>query len=439
MKSKKIIYLEKILRFMAQVVIKKYKPKIIGITGSVGKTSAKEAVSLVLSDKFNIRSGQKNYNNEIGIPLTIIGAKSGEGSILGWIRVFFKWMLVVIFPVRYPEIVVLELGIDRPGDMDYLLGFIPVNVAILTDISGSHLEYFGNINRIAKEKYKIVEAVAKEGVAIINIDNEKIKEQLEKHKKDNEINGMTFGFDEDAMVRATDTHFNYRNNEVSGISFKLNYEGKIIPIRLDNVIAKHHLYAVLAGISSGIYFKVNPIEIANSLKDYFPPQGRMTLIEGVNGSMVIDDTYNASKVSTLAALNILSEIEARRKLIALGDMLELGPTSHSDHIEVARRALEVGDKIFVAGKRMEEAISEMIKTDNISKDDQKKMQILSNPVAVAQSVKNVIEPGDIILVKGSQSMRMEKVVEEVIARTVDVEKKLCRQSREWKNKPFIQP
>lgn len=183
MKPKKIIWLENILRFMARVVLWKYKPKIVGITGSVGKTSAKEAISLVLSTKFNVRKAEKNYNNEIGIPLTIIGAKSGEGSALGWLKVFLKWIFLIIFPSKYPEIVVLEMGIDRPGDMDYLLDFIPVDVGVLTDVSESHLEFFKTIDNIAKEKWKLIESVSNDGVIVVNFDNDKIRELLSKHKK----------------------------------------------------------------------------------------------------------------------------------------------------------------------------------------------------------------------------------------------------------------
>lgn len=439
MKSKKIVFLEKILRLMAKVVIWKYQPKIIGISGSVGKTSAKDAISLVLSTGFDVRSGEKNYNNEIGIPLTIIGAKSGESSILGWSKVLWKWFFVIIFPNKYPEILILEMGIDRPGDMDYLLSFVSVDVGVLTDISGSHLEHFGSVDQIAKEKWKLIESVSKGKVAVVNIDNEKIRELLDKKNKKEEINGITFGFSDKAMVRATDVHFNYHNNEVCGISFKLNYSGKIVPVRLENIIAKHHLYAVLAGISVGVYFKINPIEIANALKDYFPPAGRMTLIEGINGSMIIDDTYNASRVSVLAALGILGEIKASRKIAVLGDMLELGETSKKDHENVLQKAILIGAEVMVTGKRMREAMAEVVKGDEYAKNLQGKIDYFESPMVLADNLKNNIGQGDLVLVKGSQSMRMEKVVEEIVAKTVDTEKILCRQSKEWKSRPFIQP
>ena len=134
MKPKKIIYLEKILRFMAKAILWKYKPKIVGITGSVGKTSTKEAIFVALSSGFKVRKNEKNYNNEIGIPLTIIGAESGDGSFLKWLGVFLKWLAVFIFPVNYPEILGLEMGVDRPG-YGISFDFYPSDSRIITNIS----------------------------------------------------------------------------------------------------------------------------------------------------------------------------------------------------------------------------------------------------------------------------------------------------------------
>src|SRR3990172_3913999 len=114
-KPKKTILLESALKAMAFLILKKYNPRIISITGSVGKTSTKEAVFAVLASKFRVRKNEKNYNNEIGLPLTIIGAESGKSSAWGWFLVFLKWLVVLVFPVEYPEVLILEMGADRPG------------------------------------------------------------------------------------------------------------------------------------------------------------------------------------------------------------------------------------------------------------------------------------------------------------------------------------
>jgi UDP-N-acetylmuramoyl-tripeptide--D-alanyl-D-alanine ligase len=255
MKPKKIIYLEKILRLMAKSVIWKYKPTIVGVTGSVGKTSAKEAIFLVLSSKFNVRKNEKNYNNEIGLPLTIIGAESGNRSFLKWGKVFLKWIGEMILPFHYPKILVLEMGVDRPGDMDYLLSFIKPTVGVMTNVSGSHLEFFKNIEQIAKEKSKLLKEIPEDGLAILNSDNEYIFETSKKLK----IPFLFFGFGEKAKVRASFLGYVFEDFEPQGMSFKLSYQGKTVPIRLPGILAPHLVYASLAAVAAGLTRRVRRV------------------------------------------------------------------------------------------------------------------------------------------------------------------------------------
>lgn len=320
MKPKKLIYLEKILRFMAKTILLKYKPKIVGITGSVGKTSAKEAIFVVLALKFRVRKNEKNYNNEVGIPLTIIGSESGGDSVFKWTKIFLKWLGVIIFPVNYPEILVLEMGVDRPEDMEYLLSFISPTVGVIINISGVHLEFFKSIDYILKEKGKLITSLPEDGLAILNADDERLFAFKDKLK----IPISLFGIGEDAHLKASDLTFNSSNFQPQGISFKLNYEGKTIPIRLPSILAPHLVYAALSAVATGIFFKVNVIDIAKSLEQFISPQGRMNLVKGLGGSFIIDDTYNSSPESALAALDTIKNLKALRKIIALGDMLELG-------------------------------------------------------------------------------------------------------------------
>jgi UDP-N-acetylmuramoyl-tripeptide--D-alanyl-D-alanine ligase len=191
--------LESILRFMARAVLFKYHPLIVGITGSVGKSSTKEAVALVLSKAYSVRKAEGNYNNEIGIPLTIIGALSGGASLVRWIGVFFKWLRVLLLPGRYPDILVLEMGIDRPGDMEHLMSFVPVRIGVVTQISASHIAFFGSLGNIAKEKGKLVTLLPEDGFAILNTDDKRVLKMQE--KTDAKI--ITYGFSGDSVLRRT--------------------------------------------------------------------------------------------------------------------------------------------------------------------------------------------------------------------------------------------
>lgn len=432
MKSARIIYLEKILRFMAKTVLWKYKPMIVGITGSVGKTSAKEAVFLALSFKFNVRKNEKNYNNEIGIPLTIIGAQSGNRSIAGWIRVFFKWLAAVIFPIEYPKILILEMGADRPGDIEYLLSFIKPSVGIITAISESHLEFFKSIVRIAKEKRKLIKELPLDGIAVLNGDDEKVSTL----KSATSAPAVFFGSGENCQFKFSDISFNYNNFEPQGISFKLNYDGKVVPIRLPNVLAPHLIYAALAAIATGIFFKINLIEVAKALEGFIPPRGRMSLIAGKNESFIIDDTYNASPVSASAALGVLKECVAIRKIVALGDMLELGEVSDSGHKKIARSAFENGTNLFFAvGDRMKKAFRELESEEKLFG----RIFYFDDSDSAGNELGKILKKGDLVLVKGSQGMRMEKTVEKLLVNSSEAEKLLCRQDSEWLKKPFVKP
>jgi UDP-N-acetylmuramoyl-tripeptide--D-alanyl-D-alanine ligase len=434
-KPKKLIYLEKVLRLMAVLVLKKYHPRVIGITGSVGKTSAKDAVFTVLASRGNVRKNEKNYNNEVGLPLTIIGTETGGNSLAGWLKVFLKWSGLVVFPTKYPEFLVLEIAADRPGDVKYLVDFVKPELGVITDISGSHLEFFKTLEGITKEKGYLAKNVKENGAAILNIDNL----QLKKLKNEIKTRVLTFGFSEEADVRATDVLYNYSENanngnrELVGLSFKLNYKGTSMPMRLNNILAEHSIYSALAGVAVGIEMGLNLVEIGKALENFSLPKGRMNLIRGIKNTILIDDSYNASPVSTAAALSVFKNIIAARKIAVLGDMLELGTNTEPGHREVARVFLASGGNIFIAvGRRMEAAIDEL-KKHNI---DESRIFHFASPMDAGLKLQEIMREGDLILIKGSQGMRMEKIVEEVMAEPLRASELLCRQDEKWKKKPW---
>ncbi len=429
-KSKKILILQKVLKLMAGLVLKKYNPKIVGITGSVGKTSAKEAIFIVLASKFRVRRNEKNYNNEIGLPLTIIGADSGENSLWRWFLVFLKWLWIMLMPMEYPEILVLEMGADRPGDIRYLTSLIKSDAGVITEISSSHVEFFKDVEGVAKEKGVLVKELGRKSLAILNADNPYTFRMKDQAKG----NVITFGFSENADMRATDISFSYASNhDLRGLSFKLNYKGTTIPVRLNNVLARHQIYSALAGAAVGVGFGINLVEAASALENFSLPCGRMNLIEGIGGAFIIDDTYNSSPAAILAALETLGEIKAARKIAVLGDMLELGAETEEKHRVAGKKFLETGGDIFFAvGKRMRFAGKEL-ERNNFPKG---RIFYFSDPMEAGEKLKSIVRERDLVLVKGSQGMRMEKVVEEIMARPEKASELLCRQSRNWKSIPF---
>lgn len=424
--------LEKTLRFMARVVLKKYHPIVVGVTGSVGKSSAKEAIALVVSRSYSVRKAEGNYNNEIGVPLTIIGVKSGNASFFVWGKIFCKWLWMVLFPVQYPQVLILEMGIDRPGDMEYLLSFVSVNIGVVTQISSSHIAFFGSLTNIAKEKGKLLADLPADGFAILNFDDKCVIKMQEKTK----AKTLTYGFGEGAMLHIDNLLFLRDVKRVEGFSFKLNYDGKTIPVRLPKLVAIHHISSVLAGVAVGIVLKMNLIEIAEVLENFELLPGRIRLLSGENGMSLLDDTYNSSPTSTIAALETLKEFMAPRKVVILGDMLELGADTREEHRLLGENVIASGAHIVVTvGQHMRSLYDALL----LAGFSNRQVYWFPEPLAVLQDLQNIVRSEDLILIKGSQGMRMEKVTEALLAEPNNAKTLLCRQSEEWRSRPFIAP
>jgi len=437
MKSKKIIYLEKILKYFAVKTLRRFKPRIVGVTGSVGKSSTKEAIYTVLASKFRVRQNEKNYNNEIGLPLTILGLAGGGGSFLKWTGVFLRSIGVLFFSAKkkYPEILVLELGADRPGDIKYLVDFIRPEVGVVTAIGISHLEFFKDKKQIIREKSYLVRFLNKEGLAVLNYDDEEARKMAEAVK----VKKMFYGFSETADVGASDVFFGYETikdhegldiSKLRGISFKLSYEGTTMPVRLTQSVGRPQIYSALAATAVGIHFGMNLMEIAGALKDFQAPAGRLNIIDGIKNTMIIEDSYNAAPQSTLAALEVLEKIQARRKLAALGDMLELGEAAEEGHREVGKKAAKVADILFAIGDKAKFIADEAIQSGL----DKNNVFCYNSSFEAKIPIQKALKEGDVILIKGSQGARMELISEEIMRFPEQAEKLLPRQTAEWKGK-----
>ncbi|MEI6650256.1 MAG: UDP-N-acetylmuramoyl-tripeptide--D-alanyl-D-alanine ligase [Candidatus Moraniibacteriota bacterium] len=422
---------EGLLGFMAAAVIRKYDPLIVGVTGSVGKSSAKEAAALVLAVGKRVRKSRGNFNNEIGVPLTVLGVGSGGNAFSRMLSALWNFFRLMAFPIRYPETLVLEMGIDRPGDMAVLLRFAPVKIGILTTIGNSHIEHFGSVGAIAKEKGKMITSLPADGYAILNADDPRVAKLVGKTK----ATPITYGFAPEAAVRADNVTLLETESGI-GCSFKLNYQGKTIPVRLPNVIARHHISDALAGAAAGIATGMNLVEIAGALAGFTPLPGRLRFIHGRDGIGLLDDTYNASPASLRAAIGTLAEVPARRKVVMLGDMLELGIDSEEDHRGFAEdiRQAKVELAILV-GQRMRLLGEELI-AGGMSRGQ---VFLFPDPDSASLAAPDLVREGDFVLVKGSQGLRMEKVSESLLSDPTEASTLLCRQSRSWRATPFAPP
>ncbi|MEK7090098.1 MAG: Mur ligase family protein [Patescibacteria group bacterium] len=414
-----------------RLILHKYKPEIISITGSVGKTSAKEAVYEVVKASGSCRRSDKNYNSEIGVSLAVIGMANPWYSPLGWLLVFLRGLSLIIFKHDFPKTLVLEVAADRPGDIKKLADLINPHIAVVTAIGEVpvHVEFFSGPEEVAYEKSKILSNLQGADFAILNFDD------LAVLKMRREIRGhvLTFGFGEGANIRATDYKLVFGENNGAqrpvGITFKLCHDGRVVPFRIFDTFGKTQVYAALAATTVGIVKGMNLVDISQSLTRYRSPVGRLSLIDGIRQSLILDDSYNASPAAMHAALDLMRELPAKRKVAVLGDMLELGEYTELAHRAVAGRLGGV-DILITVGSRAkfiaDEARKNAFARENI-------FEFYESEEAAAEIKKKVI-PGDLILVKGSESMRMEKIVEAVMAHPEKAGELLVRQEREWKNK-----
>lgn len=419
------------LKILSKLILRKYHPRVIGITGSIGKTSAKEAVCLVLDKRFKVRASYKNYNNEFGLPLTIIGVQSAGKSLLGWSVVILKAVSLILFKDKnYPEILVLEMGVDRPGDMAYLCSIISPEIGIETAISYSHLEYFGSVANIKKEKQVLIESVDNKGLSILNYDNEYTREMASVSR----AKVLTYGFQSGAGLQVQDLVYNFSKGDydLSGIHFKMSYDGSIVPVYMKNVLSETAVYAALAGVAVGLHFGLNLVELAQILLNFNLPHGRMNLLPGIKNTFIIDDTYNSSPEACLAALEVLGKLkigEDSKKFAVLGDMAEIGSYTEEGHELVGKKVFEVGVACLVTVGAKSIHIAAGAKEAGL-KDDY--IFHFDTAEEAGRFIQDRIASGDVILVKGSQSMRMEKVVLEIMAEPERAKELLVRQDEAWK-------
>lgn len=418
--------LKVVLAFLVKKVLKKYRPKIIGITGSIGKTSTKEAIYTVLKHKFSVRKTEGNYNNEIGLPLTILGEKSPGKSIFGWVKIFFRFIALCKKKINdYPQVLILEMGADKPGDIDYLTKLAPCDIGVVTKIAPAHIEFFGTLEKIAQEKKKIVTHMGENGRAILNFDDPRVRQMA----KNLSAPVISFGYADDADVRALDL-LNEKQGADMGIQFKLFYRGSTVPMFLPGVIGEHQIYSALAACAVGLSLGMNLVDIGQALREYRAPKGRMNLILGKKNSLLVDDTYNSSPEAAMAAVEAVSKLNSDlRKVAFLGDMLELGDLASEAHYDLGKKVAQSGFSCLVAVGRFRQDLIQGAKQAGLNN----LYEFENSQLAVLQAL-DVINNNDIVLIKGSQGSRMEFVTRALMNDPLQAKDLLVRQTGLWEDK-----
>ncbi len=422
-----------IITWQSRLVLKKYKPKIIAITGSVGKTSTKDAIYTVLSQFVYVRKIDKSYDADIAVPLTILGLGNGWNNPFLWIANILEGFMLLIKKNIYPEYLILELGADRPGAIKNITKWISPDVVIITRLPDVpvHVEAFPNVDAVIEEKRALAESVKKDGILILNFDDTKVMELKEKIK----VKTINFGMNSGAMLQASNEELWYENKEnqkqIKGMNFKLEYDGNALPVSVSNIVGINHVYAALGALSVAYALNLNMIDSIQSMKNYITPPGRLHLLSGIKGSLIIDDSYNSSPVACESALITLKNIEVTgRRIAILGDMLELGKHTLAEHEKIGEITKDYCDILITVGVRAEHMYEGAMRAGFPKQN----LFHLDEAQQAGLFIQNNILPGDLILIKGSQGMRMERTVLELMANPEDFETLLVRQDKEWLNR-----
>ena len=421
------------LKILAKLIIWRHKPVIIGITGSVGKTGTKLAIASVLKTKYSVRASVGSYNNEFGLPFTIIGSAAPGKNIFKWIMVGIKFC-VSFFSKNYPKVLILEMGADRPGDIAYLVSIAKPDIAIVTRVGSVHMEYFDGPDGLQREKSTIIHFLGKEGIAILNSDDARVMAMKELHS--GKI--LTYGLGEQADVQGVDmkiyqyTDANLHDlTESLGMKFEVIHDDWQMPVNAKGLLGRPNLYSILAAFTVGRIFNIPPKNIANVFLKYELPPGRLRPLSGIKNAIILDDSYNSSPEAAEESLRVLREIKGKRRIAVLGDMLELGPTTEMLHRKIGRSVNDLRIDLLITVGRRAAFIADEARNRGFAKTRIKEYETSDDARLPLQ---RGLSEGDVVLVKGSQGMRMERIVKEIMAEPERAGDLLCRQDATWAKK-----
>lgn len=361
----------KALQQVARFWRRKLNIRVIGITGSVGKSTTKELVAEVLEQRYRTLKNPGNLNNEIGLPVSLLRLSEGHQSA------------------------VLEMGFYVPGEIAFLCDLALPQVGVITNIGTVHAERAGSQEAIARGKAELVESLPPDGVAILNYDDPLVREMAAKTR----ARIFFYGLDPQADLWADEVV----GLGLDGIRFRLHYRGETLILRVP-LIGRHSVHTALRAAAVGLVEGLTWQEIISGLRSGHT-QLRLVAVRTESGALLLDDTYNASPESTLAALNLLEELDGR-KIAVLGDMLELGPYEVRGHELVGLRAAEVVDELITIGE-LGGIIARAAFKSGLAETSITRLDTTQQAITY---LKPKLGSEDVVLVKGSRGMQMDRIV-----------------------------
>lgn len=407
-----IIY---ILIAEARMMLALHKPKVVAVTGSVGKTGAKDAIAAALGAKYHVHKSPKSFNSELGVPLTILNLPNAWNNPFLWIYNIIVGAVKLFTWRSYPEVLVLEVGADKPGDIAQMAQWLKTDVVVITAVPEVpvHVEQYPTPEAVLKEKGALIYSL-KDGGVLITGDDERVA-TLENERGITERVTKPLG----EIVHA--------HGVPTGMQFTLGESN----VYLGGVLGEHQGYAPAFALAVAAHMNVPCPEVVTALEQMPRVPGRMRLVEGKNGSIIIDDSYNSSPTALAAALDALGKIEAvGRKVAILGDMRELGEHTEREHRRAGVRAAQVVDTLYTVGEYVP-ALAQAAREEGLSDEH---IHEYSKDAAqqAGRDCAPHISKGDVVLVKSSQGkLRLERAVKELMQYPEQASEMLVRQENEW--------
>ncbi len=397
------------LRALARRRLKLSKAKVVGVTGSVGKTSTKEMIAAVLGEKYRVKKSEGNLNTEWGLCWALLEVAKPAPRLGSWARAMGEAALTLLKKTPRVDYWVLEMGVDKPGDMERLLSVATPFMMVFLNVAEAHLGegQFESPEAIFKEKSRAVYAVQEGGIALLNAEDERVASLIGR------LPCKTVAVDARGKI------------QVSPQGMDLN--GMKIPALLSEEMGLNALMAVTIGELA----RVPTESIQAGLAKFRLPPGRLNPLPGVNGSLLLDGSYNASPKSVQAGLKVLERAEGRR-IAVIGTMNELGLSADEWHLKIGQKAAESAEiLIFVgegAGLLTEGARQKGVAPEHLHR--------FADSVSAGKYLQKFIEKGDTVLFKGSQNgVRLERAVAECLAHPEDAAKLLVRYDSQWLKTP----
>jgi alanine racemase len=383
----------------ARLIVRKQRLTVIGITGSVGKTTAKEAIAAALGDSGRVFRNRANYNGLFGLPIALSEIEPDQ------------------------RVAVLEMAADHFGEIRKLTEIARPDIAVVTTVEPAHIETFGSLDAVAREKSALVAALPPDGLAVLNADDARVAAMASLARG----RVLTYGTaDATAGRSCPDICAGSVLPGRDGVSFTVDTPAGRRRVRIP-LLGRHQVYAALAAIAVGLARHVDLDAIVDRLAAMPRVPGRLNPLPGARGSLILDDSYSSSPAAAEAALDTLAALEGRRKVAVLGDMLELGALEGPGHEQVGRKAAKVVDLLVTRGNRARR-IGEAAREAGLAEE---RVVVTYTAEDAARAALAGLGPGDIVLVKGSLATRMEQVVRLLMAEPHAAEERLVRQDAAW--------